>query len=605
MKRLTVAVLTLISLANSAQVLANDCFGINQLGYFEEVDPLASWYSNTSSNGTFAISTSTFYEGSAALEAQVTADSPWQVRMFNNACTFDLVNETYYSIEVYLKGDIDNQVSFTLMDGSTNLISKTISLTSTDWKRYTISIPSTATTTAGAVRINFKDIGTYYMDNLTIGTTDCSGETAGSAAIDACGICAGGSTNITANATCNLVAVDKSLLTWEGVLEQEEVNGETRNFRFAKDYATTSVSGYYAGNRASSSAGMVLRFATTSPLINVNFVEDLSYADDIFYHDIAIYKNGAFMTNSNDFSFSLENPNQDLTEWEFVMPVYTQMNLASIEIVDGHSISSPQVTNKPIYVAIGNSITMGVGATQNGSYLSYPYLVADSLGYELYNWGIGGSKIYSNVMSNFDSGLIPDLISVLWGYNDVYYATTDDYLTTTSLPDYSLLLDSLCRKFPAAQIMAILPIFTNSAPISDDRSIDFLKAGQSHIVDSLTAVHSNLCFIYGDDFVSDNSFLNDDAHPNDLGYEALAHGIIGKINDPILGLNEAVSTLKFVYPNPTNSIVNLPSNLYFEVYNLSGEKIMDDTGSQANLSPLSSGVYFIKTDEGSFKILKN
>ena len=605
MKQVTIAVLTLILFTNTSQVYGTNCFGINQMGYFEDVDPLSSWYSNTQTNGTLAISTSDFYEGTASLEAQVTSVSPWQVRMFNNSCIFDLVNGVYYSIDVYLKGDIGKQVTFTLMEGSANLLSESITLTATDWKQYTISILSTATTTAGALRINFTDVGTYYMDNLAIGVTDCSGETAGLATIDACGICSGGNTNIPANATCNLTAEDKSLLTWEGVLEQEEVNGETRNFRFAKDYATTSVSGYYAGNRASSSAGMVLRFATTSPLVNVNFKEDLTYADDIFYHDIALYKNGVFVTNSKEFTISIENPNQDLTEWEFVMPLYTQMNLESIEIVDGHSISTPSISNKPIYVAIGNSITMGVGTTQNGSYLSYPYVVADSLEYELYNWGIGGSKIYSDVLSNFDSGLRPDLITVLWGFNDVYYSSTGDYLTMNSFPEYSLLLDSLCRKFPAAQVMAILPIYTDRAPLSIDKNVDVLKLGQNHIVDSLASIHSNLCFIYGDDYVTNSSFLNDDAHPNDMGYEALAYGIIDKINNPILGLDSEVGTQNYVYPNPTTGMVNLPSKIHYEVYNLSGEKLLEDTGSQANLSLLSPGFYFLKTDEGSFKVLKN
>lgn len=317
----------------------------------------------------------------------------------------------------------------------------------------------------------------------------------------------------------------------EGIVESEITgSNELRTFRFLKDYATTSVSGYYSSVRAASSAGVVIKIKTSSPTVDISFSEDLTWADDVFWHRISVYKDDVFQYNTNDFDLNLTNSGGSSVEWKFVLPVYTQMNLKSIQLASGYSLDPISDCNtKPVYIAIGNSITMGVGTTQNDSRFSYSRLVADSEDYELYNWGIGGSKVYDEIIENLNSGVNPSLITVLWGYNDTHYSGSDSYFTDQTFPRYEALLDTLCRRFPAAKVMAILPTFTTNPTNTAVRNIPNLSAGQLSIIQNLQATYSNLCYIDGQNY-TDASGLNDDVHLNDNGNASLAAGIIANLN---------------------------------------------------------------------------
>ena len=147
-----------------------------------------------------------------------------------------------------------------------------------------------------------------------------------------------------------------------------------------------------------------------------------------------------------------------------------------------------------MYIAIGNSITHGMGINSYSTRLTYPYILADSLGYELYNWGIGGSKIYDGVLSNFSTGLEPDLVSILWGYNDVHYSGSDAYLANNSFPQYETILTTLLNDYPNACVLAILPTYTTNPTNTTARTIDSLKNGQLEIIQQLQESYSNLYY---------------------------------------------------------------------------------------------------------------
>ncbi|MEJ7830313.1 MAG: hypothetical protein WKF91_19040 [Segetibacter sp.] len=59
---------------------------------------------------------------------------------------------------------------------------------------------------------------------------------------------------------------------------------------------------------------------------------------------------------------------------------------------DNSKLSSYRPLKKKVYIGFGDSITHGRG--QDGaSYLTYPYILSQKLNMELYNLGIGGSRI--------------------------------------------------------------------------------------------------------------------------------------------------------------------------------------------------------------------
>jgi len=66
-----------------------------------------------------------------------------------------------------------------------------------------------------------------------------------------------------------------------------------------------------------------------------------------------------------------------------------------------------------------------------------------------------------------------------------------------------------------------------------------------------------------------------------------------------------------VFPNPTKDIINLniEGEIYFKLYNSIGQKVLENqligNNKQIDLSNFSEGVYFVRVDDVTIKILKN
>jgi hypothetical protein len=79
-----------------------------------------------------------------------------------------------------------------------------------------------------------------------------------------------------------------------------------------------------------------------------------------------------------------------------------------------------------------------------------------------------------------------------------------------------------------------------------------------------------------------------------------------------LGFNEVQSEINFIYPNPTNGLVNIEIQNQIiqsvKVYDLQGQLIKETAESQFDLSNYSNGTYFIRaqTEKGfySYKLIK-
>ena len=59
-----------------------------------------------------------------------------------------------------------------------------------------------------------------------------------------------------------------------------------------------------------------------------------------------------------------------------------------------------------------------------------------------------------------------------------------------------------------------------------------------------------------------------------------------------------------VYPNPADKNVNMMYNGLKEIYNIFGEKVMESFDENINISHLSKGIYFIKIEDISIRLIK-
>lgn len=557
--------------------------------------------------GQFSSSTQDPYSGTTSLKVELDQAANWQVRMISqSACNFNVVSGQVYILSFYARSTVSrSEMNIALLGGGT--VSQSVFLTDS-WELYIVPLEADFNSNSGSFRIQFKNQGAYFLDEIALDRHDCHGDIGGAAAIDACGVCAGGNTGVVFQNTCDLQTIlpNDPNIYFEGVVEKELTPSKASFYRFKKAYALDENGGqprlYYRRSRAVASAGVVMKVKTASPNVVINLLNNNSLGSALNDNKPkAIYKNNILQGFENEDEISLINENGSSVVWSVIFPVFNWYELLSIETVSGFDLEPITEPAKPAYVAIGNSITQGTGTTLQRSTPTYSRKIADHYGYELYNWGVGGSYIYSGVTSNFDgTGLDPELITLLWGFNDVN-SRGDAYIYSDSYPHYDTLIGDLCTRFPQATIMAILPITAdpnnvNETPISN---LDSMRLNQQYIVEKYQASCPNLYYMKGADYTTVNE-VPDGVHPNDDGNQSIADGIITELDDLILSNeNDRQVDVFNVFPNPTNGILNIGSSEYLEIklFGLNGQLIKSFDRSRSNqldLGGLSEGTYLLK-----------
>lgn len=499
-------------------VLTNAQCVLNTTGTLEGFEGTVSeWTDYTdATDGIFTEVTAEKHSGNSSLQVEVLQASTWKVRIFTQECNLTYTSGMFYRVTYWAKGDEGKGIRIVLEDGGTEITQATLPIVGADWKQYTHTFEMNSTYTDGEFRFVLPDVGTYYIDDLSIEETETNG----------------------------LMSVDLTHenIRYNGVVDFKTLTPErVSHYRLAKDYAEQNGYSNYAKENALGSSGVVIEFKTASPTLNLSFEEEIVDGKDVYWHEIVVFKDDEIVLQTNEFDFSLSNPSGEESVWEIAMPIFTHMDFVGLEISEEHPLLPLSDDDRLVYVSIGNSITHGVGQTHNATHLTYPYLVADSLDFHLFNWGIGGSSISDKVFDNFTKGnIIPDVVTLLWGYNDVHYASQygggDSYITNTTLPRYKTLLANMCKSFPDATILAILPTSTDNSDVPDGytgsiRTIPFLRQEQKAIITELQATYDNLIYFDGSQYTSasDPDHLADDVHLNDEGAKALADQIIQKL----------------------------------------------------------------------------
>lgn len=471
--------------------------------------------------GTFSQETNTTHTASGSLKIDVQTDHNWGVRMFQK-CDYGLTKDYTYTTNFWVYGGKGKQVKVALQHhdvGTTVIAEHTVDLTSDGWQEYSVSIPSDGDYTKGKIKFTFPHTGNYYLDDVVI-----TGEKP---------------------SVLKPIKPNDPQLRYTGVVYNNVTDESATFYRFPLDYATNNqnLSNPFVqattAKRAAASSGISIEFKTNSKNIVARFRENTTITGGIFTLDFAVYKNGelynVFTDTDDNIELSLQDNSGESNTWRITMPSFAQIEFLGLDIDETTSLEVLPPDNKPIYIAIGNSITHGMGQTNLSTHLTYPWLVADSLNYHLYNWGVGGSKVHESVFDNIaQTGFTPDVVSVLWGYNDFNCAhvncNTDDYIINKTLVYYKNLMTNLASNYPNATIVGILPTYSNTAQKSSVRSLDYLRTEQATIVTTLQNTYDNITFFNGND-VTDANSLSDDVHLNDLGAEQVAYRLIKTIKE--------------------------------------------------------------------------
>jgi len=252
----------------------------------------------------------------------------------------------------------------------------------------------------------------------------------------------------------------------------------------------------------------------------------LRYSNAGIYKDGEFYKNISLIPNNELKPLKVTNPDGNKwTEWTIVLPPYFGMNFKGVEIEKNAEIREIKKEKKPVYVAIGNSITHGTG--QKAGYETYPYSISQKKGWNLYNVAVGGSKI-SWPVAKMLSGKHIDVITILWGYNDWNAGFTPK---GEIIPRYSKLLKILAKDHPDAKIYCILPTATKAtAPKRGNLTLDDIRNAEKQAAESLIKKgFTNIKIINGEE-ISDKAFLNDKVHFTVEGAKQFAENLVKHLN---------------------------------------------------------------------------
>lgn len=211
----------------------------------------------------------------------------------------------------------------------------------------------------------------------------------------------------------------------------------------------------------------------------------------------------------------------------------TNMNISSVYKFNEQSSGEPLV-----YVALGDSLTYGVGADSYQE--SFPYLLADKLAGEnkpltlipLAFPGIKTVDIINNFLDQAIS-LQPDVITLLIGVNDIH---NKDSLTKFN-KHYNDLVSSLKTKTKADIYLISLPFIGDKTLMPSpwqeiflERTIQFNKEIEKIAIDNdlvfidITSSTQELFKNNGDHYATDHF------HPSSLGYKLFENLIYERLN---------------------------------------------------------------------------
>ncbi len=284
-------------------------------------------------------------------------------------------------------------------------------------------------------------------------------------------------------------------------------------------------------------SGVVVSVKTDSP--EVVFLFDKRAGAKHRGGSFGIFKDGKFFKavkvspKKPLLPLAVKNPEgKKLTLWQITPPPYFGVNFKGIEIDKGSRCKKVKTGSRPVYVAIGNSITQGTG--QQATYQTYPFILAEKKGWTLYNLAVGGSKI-SWPVARLLKGKKVDVITILWGYND----WNAGFLPDKQIKDnYTKLLQGLLKAQPQANIYCILPTYTNrTAPKKGSATLDEIRKAEAGVVKQFQQKGYHNLFLVDGSKITDATFLRpkgskDVVHFTPAGAKKFAEALAGIVKAP-------------------------------------------------------------------------
>ena len=217
-------------------------------------------------------------------------------------------------------------------------------------------------------------------------------------------------------------------------------------------------------------AGVVIRFRTDAPSA-VALVEEspVTPKDQRRYPfmQLGLYVDGVYMGQKEPAERVLEGTGRTelplgeagtMRTVELALPHQLAVVFRGLELPAGSRLEKAAPLDKPVYLAIGNSLSHGEG--QLNASETFPWILALEMGWELVNLSIGGTTIEPKIVTmNVSPERRVDVATVEWGYNDWW---SQNFTLEESAPRFAETLRALRAAQPKAKIYVITPFATET-----------------------------------------------------------------------------------------------------------------------------------------------
>ena len=287
-------------------------------------------------------------------------------------------------------------------------------------------------------------------------------------------------------------------------------------------------------DRCHATAGIRMRFVTDSRSLSlscvaIGYTSRNFFSADIFVNGVLAdcvdnFSSDDFPQDYADYGFPLGefSKTAELGEGEKEVCIYfpwsVGLSVRKLELDDGAYVKSAK--REKILLAYGDSITQGYDALRPSN--RYASLLADMLGADEYNKGIGG-EFFFPPLATLSDNICPDYITVAYGTNDWSKRGKEEY-ESSCIGFYK----NLCERYPDTPVFAISPIWRKDC-------MDYRPFGS---FDGVHEIFRKMCeqcpgvtLINPWEFVPHDVKYYSDLylHPNDEGFEHYAKGLIGSI----------------------------------------------------------------------------
>ncbi len=214
-------------------------------------------------------------------------------------------------------------------------------------------------------------------------------------------------------------------------------------------------------------------------------------------------------------------------DYEIVLPYGDAVDFQGLEVNATAKMQPPPAAPAVRYVAYGDSVTHGFTASAIDK--TYPYLVAQKMGWQLINLGLGGRA--SNVVDAHVLKILKaDVITVLMGVNDWQGGGPVERYRKNMMGFF----DALRAVQPTVPIYFITSLYVPPAwsPKTQIADLEAYRQVAREIV--LARKDPNLRLIEGLDLIDHDPKLFDAVavHPNDQGFAQMGERLAKQMNQP-------------------------------------------------------------------------